>query len=82
MKKPAGPPTPPVDLQEWAREEVGSCDCAGGRWCACAGKRAAAIRCRRAGLEAALQVVGGPSFITKKKIKDLIAEADRVLKPT
>jgi hypothetical protein len=27
-------------------------------------------------------VVGGPSFITKKKIKDLIAEADRAVKPT
>lgn len=79
MKKPAAAPPAPVDLEAWAREVVGSCDCTGGCWCA--EYRAEAIRFRRAGLEAALQVVGGPSFITKK-IKDLIAEADRVLKPT
>jgi hypothetical protein len=80
-KRRLAPPAPPlVDIQAWAREVVGACDCAGGCWCD--EYRAEAIRFRRAGLEAALHVVGGPSFITKKKIKDLIAEADRALKPT
>lgn len=79
MKKPAKPTPPPVDLQAWALEVIGDCDCAGGCWCP--EKRAAAIRCRRAGLEAALAVVGGPSFITAKKIRALIAEADQAAKP-
>jgi hypothetical protein len=43
--------------------------------------RVVVLKAYRCGLNDAREAVGGPSFITKKKLKDLIVQVDRVLDP-
>jgi hypothetical protein len=66
------------ELRQWAAEEVGDCDCAGGCWCD--DYRKDVIRHYRAGLRAALKAAGlapvdGGFLAIHSAIHKLIAEA-------